>query len=192
MKKSEVLELVAALRDRFPKATKEFSARNAAAYCEDLVDLEFGTAVAAIRRLAATCQWFPSIAEIREAYTDIATPTLDVDEAWAAVKRYGNAISWGRNKGDHVADIHPAIEDAVEGLGGWRELGCSSDQMADRAHFIKLYTISRKRHRDQLISQPLIEDTKRKLLRGNDEREETQTTDAIEGSENVRRLGRRR
>tara|TARA_Y100000588_G_scaffold61458_1_gene60702 strand:- start:3353 stop:3928 length:576 start_codon:yes stop_codon:yes gene_type:complete len=191
MKKSEVLELVAALRDRFPKAAKEFSARNAAAYCEDLVDLEFGTAVAAVRRLAATCQWFPSIAEIREAYTDIATPTLDVDEAWAAVKRHGNAIGWGRNKGDHATDIHPAIEAAVEGLGGWRELGCSSDQMADRAHFIKLYTVARKRHRDKIISQPLIEDTQRKLLRGHDEKEETQTKNKVEGSKNIRRLGGR-
>ncbi len=189
MKKSEVLELVAALRDRFPKAGKEFSARNAAAYCEDLIDLEFSTSVAAVRRLAATVQWFPSIAEIRSAYADIAVPTPDPDEAWKEALQYGRKNGWGRELAGprEVVEVHPAVKDAVEGLGGWRQLGQSTSQEIDRAHFIKLYSSSRARYRDKTISQPLIEETQRKLLRGQSEENQSEG----EESENTRRLGRR-
>ena len=194
MKRSEVLEIVAALRDRFPKASKEFSSRHAAAFCEDLVDLDFGISLAVVRKIAASSPFFPSIAEFREAYADLAAPTMDADEAWAAAKRHGHAIAWGRHKTSTATDIHPAIEDAVRGLGGWRELGQSTDKMADRAHFIKLYAISRKRHRDKVIVQPLIEDTQRKLLGGKIAEKEEKSGDAKDSSEesqNVRRLGRR-
>ena len=166
MKKSEVVDLVAALRDRFPRQKEKFGVENAKAYCEDLVDLEFGTAFAAIRKLAATVDWFPSIAEIRKAYAEIASPIPDADEAWRAALKYGHKIGWGRMEKFDDTKIHPAREDAIEGLGGWKELGRSTDQTIDRAHFLKLYKVSQERHFQKIVSAPLLEDKKPKMLRG--------------------------
>lgn len=189
MKKSEVIDLVAALRDRFPRQKEKFGVENAKAYCEDLVDLEFSTAFAAVRKLAATVDWFPSIAEIRKAYAEIASPIPDADKAWATALKYGNKIGWGRLEKFNDTKIHPAIEDAVEGLGGWKELGRSTDQTIDRAHFLKLYKVSQERHFQKIVSAPLLEDRKPKMLGGNSVKKEKVSSD--EESKNARRLGRR-
>ena len=193
MKKSEVIDLVAALRDRFPRQAKDFSAKNAQAYCEDLLDLEFGTAFVAIKTLAATCDWFPSIAEIRRTYAEIMSPVPDADEAWKGVLLWGHRIQWGRLKEyDHdrmilkplpTCDLHPAVIAAVEGLGGWKELGRSTNQEIDRAHFLKLYATTRDRHLKEAVARPLIESTERRLLNGSEAKSEE--------SPRAKRLGRR-
>ncbi len=176
MKKSEVIDLVAALRDRFPRQAKDFSSKNAQAYCEDLLDLEFGTALVAIKTLAATVDWFPSISEIRCTYSEIVSPIPDADEAWAAALKYGNRVGWGNHRefdpstGGYkplpLCDLHEAVIEAIEGLGGWKELGRSTNVEIDRAHFLKLYRVVKDRHVKRVVSQPLIEATKKKLLRG--------------------------
>jgi len=174
MKKSEVLELVASLQDMYPKGGKDFGAKNAQVFCELLLDLDYRTCRAAIRKIAATRTFFPSIAEIRSVYADIAVPTPDADEAWKEALQYGRKIAWGRecNAPKTVVALHPAIEDAIKGLGGWRQLGCSTNQELDRAHFYKVYSTSRERHRQQVISQPLIDTANQKMLRGHDEQED--------------------
>lgn len=194
MKDSEILELIAALKDRFPKSGAEFTARNARAYAEDLRDLDYEVALAAVRQLAATCTWFPSISEIRNAYADLASPTPDADEAWAAAIEWGNKCGWGRIHTDWTSAVHPAIEEAIQGLGGWRSLGRSTNQDLDRAHFIKLYALARKRHRNKTIIQPLLECAENLQLRGrnekastNKEKDETKS----KGPAHVVRSGRR-
>jgi len=195
MKDSEILELIAALKDRFPKSGQEFTARNARAYAEDLRDLDYEIALASVRQLAATCTWFPAISEIRNAYADLAMPTPDADQAWAAAIRHGNKTGWGRalNSADTTMEIHPAIEDAIQGLGGWRDLGRSTNQDLDRAHFIKLYAVARKRHRNKVIIQPLLEDAEKLRLRGRDEESTNDKEDKIESTEpaHIGRSGRR-
>jgi hypothetical protein len=193
MKDSEILELIAALKDRFPKLGAEFTARNARAYAEDLRDLDYEIALSAVRQLAATCTWFPAISEIRNAYADLATPTPDADQAWSAAIRHGNKTGWGRIHTDWTGTIHPAIEDAIQGLGGWRSLGRSTNQDIDRAHFIKLYAMSRKRHRDKVIIQPLLEDAEKLQLRGRDEESTGTEEDKIESTQptSIGRSGRR-
>jgi len=198
MKKSEVIDLVAALRDRFPRQAKDFSAKNAQAYCEDLLDLEFGTAFVAIKTLAATCDWFPSIAEIRRTYAEIMSPVPDADEAWKGVLLWGHRIQWGRLKEyDHdrmilkplpTCDLHPAVIAAVEGLGGWRQIGTSNSQEIDRAHFLKLYKGAKDRHVKREVSKSLVEATRQKLLGGEHGAEDEA---AVEESNGLKRSGRR-
>lgn len=198
MKKSEVIDLVAALRDRFPRQAKDFGSKNAQAYCEDLVDLEFGTALMAVRTLAATLDWFPSIAEIRCAYSEIVAPIPDADEAWRDALKYGNRIGWGNHRefdsdtGKYkplpLCDLHEAVIEAVEGLGGWKELGRSTSQEIDRAHFLKLYRGVKDRHVKRVVSQPLIEATKQKMLGGKYGAEDETP---IAESKGLKRSGRR-
>jgi hypothetical protein len=198
MKKSEVIDLVAALRDRFPRQAKDFSSKNAQAYCEDLLDLEFGTAFVAVKTLAATCDWFPSIAEIRRAYSEIVSPIPDADEAWSAALKYGNKIGWGNHREFDLdtggfkplppCELHEAVIEAVEGLGGWKELGRSTNQEIDRAHFLKLYKGTKERHVKREVSKSLVDATGQKLLRGEHGAEDETPS---EESANVKRLGRR-
>ena len=81
MTRVEVLRLMAEIKSRWVKGGQEFTLDNAQAYCEDLADLDYAHARAAIRQLAATVEWFPSIAEIRKAACAIAHPSPDADEA---------------------------------------------------------------------------------------------------------------
>lgn len=193
MEKSEVLDLVGALRDRFPRQSKDFGARNAQAYCEDLVDLNYSAALVAVRTLAATVDWFPSIAEIRKAAAEHLNPSPDVDQAWCDALKYGNRIGWGNHREYDIetgkpkplalCDLHPAVTAAVEGLGGWKELGRSTNQEIDRAHFLKLYATTRDRHLKEAVARPLIESTERRLLNGSEAKSEE--------SPSAKRLGRR-
>lgn len=168
MKESEAVRLVGKLRDRFPRQRKDFDMKTAAAYCEDILDLEYGVALAAVRTLAATCDWFPSIAEIRAAYADIAHPTPDADKAWAAALKYGNRCGWGRMKDPPESNLHAAVLSAIEGLGGWKHLGKCADMSMERAHFLKLYATTRQRHRDNIVVGKLLA-RHQKLLEGDNE-----------------------
>jgi len=172
MKRSEVISLVAAIRDRFPKAAKEFPADSAKAYCEDLQDLPYIAAMSAVRRLSATVDWFPSIAEIRRATHQITDPVPDADEAWKEVLKWGNDTGWGRtvytdHNGEKIpgppCTLHPAALAALEGLGGLKEIGRSSNQAVDRAHFLKMYAAAEKRYIDRAVSLPLVEATMKQL-----------------------------
>lgn len=57
------------------------------------------------------------------------------DEAWGQVLR---AITRIGHTGDPDPMLHPLVAVAVNRLG-WRELCMSENQMADRAHFLRLY-----------------------------------------------------
>jgi hypothetical protein len=196
MEKSQVLDLVAALRDRFPRQAKDFGARNAQAYCEDLVDLDYSAALVAVRTLAATLDWFPSIAEIRKTAAEYMSPVPDADRAWCDALKYGNRVGWGNHRefdsetGGYkplpLCDLHPAVIAAVEGLGGWRELGRSKNQEIDRAHFLKLYATTKDRHLKEVVTRPLISSTEKRLLNGkiNNETESKEPT-------STKRLGKR-
>jgi hypothetical protein len=64
-----------------------------------------------------------------------------IDEAWgevlARVSRVG--LTTELPGGPKVTFSHPAIESVVASMG-WRNLCVSETQMADRAHFARLYT----------------------------------------------------
>jgi hypothetical protein len=173
MTKVEVFRLMAEIKSRWVKGGQEFTLDNAKAYCEDLADLEYAHARAAVRQLAATVEWFPSIAEIRKAACAIAHPSPDADEAWKSALVWGHKIAWGRLKEyDHdkmilkplpPPDLHPATIAAIEGLGGWKHLGNARDMSLERAHFLKLYAVTRQREAEKYICLPLVTATMKQL-----------------------------
>lgn len=164
MTKAEVLRLMAEIKSRWVKGGQEFTLDNAKAYCEDLADLEYAHAMAAVKQLAATVEWFPSIAEIRKAACTIAHPSPDADEAWKGALKHGDKIGWGRaDFTGSEAELHPAILDAIEGLGGWQHIGRSKDMSLERAHFLKLYAVTRQREAEKYICLPLIAATMKQL-----------------------------
>lgn len=93
------------------------------------------------------------------------------DEAWEEIGRKISTIGYetttldychlgracvGRECGHHTVTFsHPAITAVVEAMG-WRELCLSSEQMADRAHFLRLYATAVERLTRQTTKPPSV------------------------------------
>lgn len=104
-------------------------------WTEMLGDLEYRSVDLAIRSMAGTSTWAPSIAEIREAVLELEEgPVRAGGEGWRdfldAVGRYGSY------RVPVFSD--PVVSRVVQSLG-WKELCLSENQVADRARFIELY-----------------------------------------------------
>lgn len=116
-----------------------------------LGDLSYAACDRAVRSLAQTRNFAPSIAEIREYVLELERgPVRAGGEAWRdfleAVGRYGAYRS------PVFAD--PVVARCVTALG-WQELCLSENQVADRARFIELYDrLARDQRREQ--QSPLL------------------------------------
>jgi hypothetical protein len=122
------------------------------AYIEDILDLDYEPAAIAVKQLRQTRTFLPSIAELRQATAIITTGRLpDPDEAWAEVMQQLRAV--GHSGQPTFTDS--AIAATVRAMG-WLELCASTNQVADRAHFLKLYGTARARIDQQRIVDPAV------------------------------------
>lgn len=104
-------------------------------WTELLGDLEYRVVDLAIRSMAHTNTWAPSIAEIRAFVVELERgPVRAGGDAWRdfldAVSRYGSYRI--------PVFSDPVVAKVVHALG-WKELCLSENQVADRARFIELY-----------------------------------------------------
>lgn len=122
-----------------------------AVYVRLLRDIPIAELQAVVDQAIAECKFLPTVAEIRERY-HLLTRTLGQP---SAAEAWGMVVKAFRSHGRMVAaaDIFegPVLR-AVNNMG-WRYLCDSEDQMADRAHFMKMY--------DQLVGR---EEQMQKLL----------------------------
>lgn len=110
-----------------------------------LAALSYEDTVAALDALAIESpRWFPGPGELRVRAIEMGQPEGGApsgDEAWGEVVRERHRA--GQYAGTALSDralefSHPAIAVVVEALG-WAELCTSENEVADRAHFLKLY-----------------------------------------------------
>lgn len=109
-----------------------------------LEDVDYGAAIAAVRELAVEEPRFaPGLGAIRAKALQSDVP--DMDLAWQEVQKnirrvgikavyYGEELHWSSD----------AIAAAVEAMG-WKSLCESENEVADRAHFFKVYETCAKR-----------------------------------------------
>ncbi len=133
MTRIEVAKLVGVLLAAFPSA--DVNRATTTAYETELADLDYASANLAVRRLIGSSKFRPSIAEIREAATELANgPRRHGGEAWGdVIKAVGR---YGAYRTPVFAD--PLVERAVLAFG-WSAICGSENQIADRARFIELY-----------------------------------------------------
>lgn len=96
----------------------------------------------AIKAHIATNKWPPTVADIREAIVKVNHKTITSDEAWGQIK---TAIQrCGYSRADEV-DIYvsPEVMPILKRMG-FKELCMSQNQMADRAHFMKMWDANQK------------------------------------------------
>lgn len=153
MTEAQAIRLVGGLMAAFRTGEKITDA-TFDAYVEDLADLDYEPAALAVKTLRQTRTFLPSIAEVRDAAAELTAGHLpDGDEAWREVQsRMRKVGSYGTPRWSH-----PAIADTVKAMG-WLELCASANQVADRAHFLALYTTARRRfERDRQIAPEVRE-----------------------------------
>jgi hypothetical protein len=132
--------LVGVLISYWPKA--DVPLQTLQLYRLHLLDFGFAQGIQAVTALACTSRFFPTVAELREALVEAGDPDPlpDADQAWAEVAAAARNGLYGR-----PWFSHPAVHQTVKAMGGVHELALSDNLMADRAHFLRLYDICKRR-----------------------------------------------
>lgn len=122
--------ITAAFPQDIPEATLEL-------YVASLEDIPDEATMEACRRIVRSSRFLPRIAEIREQAIRIADPHLlppNEAEAWSEVQRAIESV--GRH--GQAVWSHPAIREAVKGMGGFRQV-CDSTADTNRFRWSKVY-----------------------------------------------------
>jgi len=148
-----IAELIGAMASTYPNVT--VSDQTNLTYVRMLRDIPIDILAVAIEQCTSECKWFPSVAEIRDkAMTLTRTESVPAFEAWAKVVAEIGRIGLTETAmidgvltdvGPEFAD--PIIAKAVDCIG-WKALCNSENQIADRAHFAKVYDQLVARHED--------------------------------------------
>ena len=121
-------ELLKSLAAAFPNF--EVKPDTAAIYERMLIDEPPELLALAEKRLLARCRFFPSIAEIRGACTDILMEAVPTPvEAWGLVRRH---IHGELTDEERRGAAFRVVEKAVKQLSGWYDLRRSENLVADR------------------------------------------------------------
>jgi len=151
--KPEVQKALMVLSAAYPRF--ELPIATVEIYCRLLLDLDFDTLKAATLHCATVYKFFPTVAEIREAATELKTMAEGIPsdaEAW------GQVLEQIRSKGSYgVPEFsHPLIANVVRQLG-WLNLCLSENQPADRARFMDAYSQAFKdsKRRNQMLPEVL-------------------------------------
>lgn len=150
---AQISEMIGAMATLFPNA--EISTTVNRSYVKMLKDIPLPVLTAAIDQSIAECRFLPTVADIRER-ADVLT-RAEQPAALQAWKTVINAIQrYGYNRSitglQEIEAENPIAAEATRCLG-WLELCNSDNQVADRAHFSKVY--------DQLVAR---KDADRRLL----------------------------
>jgi hypothetical protein len=151
MTKKEAAIVVFELMANYPNAERVGQA-TVEAYEKHLLDLDFEPARAAIGRLAESCKFLPSIAEVRAAARDLRMGKQRTGmEAWGDVTYAIRAVGSYRTP----TFIDPVVSRVVACMG-WQELCLGENESALRARFIEAYeAISDRELREEAVSEPL-------------------------------------
>lgn len=118
-----------------------------------LSDVDYEVAQAAVQKYMSESTFAPTIADIRMRIADITVIRGKTGiEAWGdvkeAIRRFG--LYNEKRAMDSLSGVTWKVVEAV----GFRTLCLSENEMADRAHFLKVYDVLAKRERDDALLLP--------------------------------------
>lgn len=145
---SEFATIAMALKTSYPNFQIMPSEESKKIWFSMLQDLDYGVCQNAVKQIIATSKFPPSIAEIREKYTELTVlPVADAGEAWEEVMR---AIQHYGIYGEVEAlnSLSELVRQTVKRIG-FRNLCLSENIVADRAHFFKIYDSIATRQRNE-------------------------------------------
>lgn len=105
----------------------------------------------AIKQVLATSKFSPTIAALREAIQEITNPvsSFTADDAWGEVTRAMRKFGWYRPE-EALASMSPITRTIIKSIG-FREICISENQMADRAHFMKMFEQYKEREKKEYL-----------------------------------------
>jgi hypothetical protein len=131
-------------------------------YCRALMDIDIGLLRSAAMQHISSSKWFPSVAELREAALSIITHGDEsAEEAWGKVKQAIRAYGSYREPQFENDKIAQSVK-----IMGWLNLCMSENEVADRAHFFKIYQSVQNRERFDAISLPEVRQAIERIAEG--------------------------
>lgn len=152
MKQTEVIKLIGLCSVNYrnwPEKDKE--EMTVFLWSKMLSDVDFEVAQAAVEKYLAESSFPPTIADIRQRIADLTVfPEKTSIEAWGdvkeAIRKYGSY-----READAMKSLMGVTRKVVESIG-FRTLCLSENEMADRAHFLKVYdTLAKREHQEALL-----------------------------------------
>jgi len=140
MTRDEFAGCLRLIKAYWPHAGRDWTPEHLQAWESLLLDLELPVVLAAIQALAADGrEWPPPPGLIRQRVVALTNPIPDGDQAWAEVQQQIRRVGSLRRYGEEPTWSHPLIGRIADTLG-WDQLCMSENQMADRAHFLRMWT----------------------------------------------------
>lgn len=154
MKQTEIIKLISLCSTNYrnwPEDGKEKALIDL--WTTMLSDVDFEIAQAAVQKYMAESVYPPTVADIRARVADITVFREKTGiEAWGdvkdAIRKFGSY-----NEKKAMDSLTGVTRKVVQGIG-FRTLCLSEDEMADRAHFLKVYDVLAKRERDDQLLLP--------------------------------------
>jgi len=157
MNHEEAIKVMIILTAAYPQIT--ISKETMKVYERFLIDLSFELGQAAALQLISQNKWFPSIAELRQSVIKMLPNEIpSTEEAWLEV------VNQIKSTGSYGTPYfsNDLIGKAVNAIG-WRELCLSENQVADRAHFFRIYESYRSREIEDNLQLPEIKRLKESI-----------------------------
>lgn len=175
MKRAEIIKLIGICSINYrnwPEEGKEEA--TITLWSKMLEDTEYFIAEAAVEKFLAESVYPPTIADIRARIGDLTvfrekTPIEAWNDVKTAIRKYG----WYR-EADAMQFLGGVTRKVVEAIG-FRTLCLSENEMADRAHFLRVYETLEKRERETAL---MLNSTRMAMERYL----------GIEGQEHIRRI----
>lgn len=157
MTKDQFKYIVAALTSNYSR----FEIKNQAQFefwYSMLNDIPYDQLIIAVKKYCAENKFAPTVADLREAFVSVKeSPVLDHNEAWGLIQRAIRNFGVYRPE-EAIASLPPTVARVMKNMN-YKELCMSENQMADRAHFIKMYTaFVGREQKDKQIPGPLKEE----------------------------------
>lgn len=131
----EVAKIVGALAAAFPHA--QITEDTLRVYVAALADIPLDVLEVAANQCLAECEFFPTVARLRDTALSLTT---DLERQPTPFAAWGEVVEAIRRVGFYREPTFstPLTAKAVS-IMGWKELCLSDNQVADRAHFVKVY-----------------------------------------------------
>ncbi len=132
------------------------------AYHTILADIPAETLMAAAVQVGSAGTFFPAASELRRAamsLIDRSEGRLSGEEAWEQVCREIRESGYYRVP----TFTDPIIYRAVDCLGGWKTACASENQIADRAHFLRIYDSLATRRQEDSRTLPQVRELVQRL-----------------------------
>ena len=154
MKRAEIIKLIGICSINYrnwPEEGKEEAVISL--WTKMLEDTEYFIAEAAVEKFLAESVYPPTIADIRARIADLTViKEKTAIEAWDDVKTAIRKFGWYRAN-EAMQSLGGVTHKVVDAIG-FKTLCISENEMADRAHFLKVYDTLAAREREDALMLP--------------------------------------